>query len=313
MLKKLPNGWKIFMLKNQNEVMLTIFTPTFNRAHTITRTYRSLLRQTCKNFIWLVIDDGSSDGTAELIGDFQRRDNGFEIQYIYKANGGMHSAHNTAYENIKTPLNVCIDSDDCMTDDAVEKILDFWQKNACRSAAGIIALDVDMSGKTIGSKLPERKSTTLMGYYEKGGSGDKKLIYRTDVIKSAPPYPQFQGEKYFGLAYKYHIIDKKYELLIMNEPVCIVEYQPDGSSMNMLKQYAENPRGFAFFRKSEMVLTESAKRRFIENIHYVSSSILSGNVKFISQSPKKAYTLSAIPFGILLALYIKAKAAHNFK
>ena len=108
---------------------LTVFTPAYNRAHTLPRTYESLLRQDCKDFLWLIVDDGSTDNTAELVRDWQSRDSGFEIQYIYKENGGMHTAHNTAYENIDTELNTCIDSDDYMTDDAVEKIVNCWRKH----------------------------------------------------------------------------------------------------------------------------------------------------------------------------------------
>lgn len=293
--------------------VLTVFTPAYNRGYIINNLYESLCRQTCKDFIWLVVDDGSTDNTAELIKTWQKIDNGFEIRYVYKSNGGMHTAHNAAYENIDTELNVCIDSDDYMTDDAVEKIITFWNNQENKNYAGIIALDVDKNNCVIGKDLPNKKSTTLMGYYENGGTGDKKLIYRTDIINSVPPYPEFVGEKYVGLAYKYHLIDQKYELLIMNEPVCVVEYQPDGSSMNMFKQYLNNPKGFAFLRKNEMVLTKSKKRCFIECIHYVSSSILSKDKSFIKNSPKKMLTILAIPFGILLTFLIKYKTKEKSK
>ena len=102
--------------------LLTVFTPTYNRAHTLHRTYESLCNQDCKDFIWLIIDDGSTDHTDDLVKSLQQKDNGFEIQYIYKENGGMHTAHNTAYENIYTELNVCIDSDDKMAPGAVRMI-----------------------------------------------------------------------------------------------------------------------------------------------------------------------------------------------
>lgn len=292
---------------------LTVFTPAYNRGYIINNLYKSLCRQTYKDFIWLVVDDGSTDNTADLIKTWQRKDNGFEIRYVHKTNGGMHSAHNTAYENIDTELNVCIDSDDYMTDDAVEKIITFWNNQDDKNYAGIIALDIDKNNCVIGKKLPEQKSTTLMGYYENGGAGDKKLIYRTDIIKSVPPYPEFEGEKYVGLAYKYHLVDQKYELIIMNEPICIVEYQPDGSSLNMFKQYLNNPKGFAFFRKSEMLLTKSKKRCFIECIHYVSSSILCNDKSFIKRSPKKLLTILAVPFGALLTVLIKYKTKETLK
>ena len=108
--------------------LLTVFTPTYNRAHTLPRTYKSLLDQDCKDFIWMIIDDGSTDHTEELVKEWQARDNGFKIQYIYKENGGMHTAHNTAYEHIDTELNVCIDSDDCLAEGAIMKIVSTWQK-----------------------------------------------------------------------------------------------------------------------------------------------------------------------------------------
>lgn len=293
---------------------LTIFTPAYNRAYSIHLCYESLCRQTCKDFIWLVVDDGSTDNTAELIEEWQKKDNGFEIRYIYKENGGMHTAHNTAYENIDTELNVCIDSDDYMTDNAVELIINCWSRNKSDALAGIIALDIDTKGTVIGKELPnDIKTTTLIGYYENGGAGDKKLVYRTDVIKSVPSYPEFEGEKYVGLAYKYHLIDKKYKLFILNEPVCVVEYRADGSSVNMYRQYLKNPKGFAFFRKTEMLCTSSKKRCFIECVHYVSSSIISKNKNFLKESPKKLFTFCAIPFGIALTLYIRIKSKSFMK
>lgn len=296
-----------------NKKTLTVFTPAYNRGYIIKKCYESLCRQTCKDFVWLVVDDGSTDNTAELIKEWKKNDNGFEIRYVYKENGGMHTAHNTAYEHIDTELNVCIDSDDYMPDDAVEKIINFWKENGNDGYAGIIALDVyESNKKVIGLELPNKKSTTLMGYYRNGGAGDKKLIYRTDVIKATPPYPEFEGEKYVGLAYKYHIVDESKELLIMNEPVCIVDYQEDGSSFSMWKQYYNNPKGFAFYRISEMKY-QSGKVLLKTCIHYVSSSIISKDKKFLSKSPKKLYTLLAIPFGIFLSIYNKRKVKNNSK
>lgn len=287
---------------------LTIFTPAYNRGYIIKKCYDSLCRQTCKDFVWLVVDDGSTDNTAELIKEWQKNDNDFEIRYIYKENGGMHTAHNTAYENIDTELNVCIDSDDYMTDDAVEKIIDFWHKNGSNKYAGIIALDVYQSnGNVIGKELPNEKSTTLMGYYSNGGEGDKKLIYRTDIIKSTPQYPEFEGEKYVGLAYKYHIVDETKELLIMNEPVCVVDYQKTGSSATMWKQYYNNPKGFAFFRKSEMKY-QHGLQLLKTCIHYVSSCFISKDYVEIFSVPHKLLIAIAIIPGFFLSFIVKYKA-----
>ena len=289
---------------------LTIFTPAYNRAHTLPRTYESLLRQDCKDFIWLIVDDGSTDNTRALAEQWQKRDNGFEIRYIFKENGGMHTAHNTAYENIDTELNTCIDSDDALSDGAVGKILAKWAQVKGQGYAGIVGLDADMNtGAIIGRGFPaDMMETTLSGYYAAGGQGDKKLVYRTDIINSTPPYPVFEGEKYVSLAYKYLLIDQKYKLAVLNEVLCDVEYQADGSSRNMLRQYLKNPRGFAFWRTVKMQYPESTKRLCMDCVHYCSSSIIAGNKNYIRQSPRPLLTALAAPFGALLTAYIKRKA-----
>ena len=292
---------------------LTVLTPAYNRAHTIGRTYESLCRQTCKDFEWLVVDDGSTDNTKELVEGWIK-ENKIPIRYIYQQNQGMHGAHNTAYANITTELNTCIDSDDFMPDDAVENIVSFWKENGSDKYAGIIGLDQMESGEIIGTDFPDDiVETTLQDFYLKGGKGDKKLVYRTDVITKYPPYPLFEGERYVGLAYKYMLIDQDYTLLTLNKPLVTVEYQADGSSYNMFKQYWRNPKGFAFYRKAEMVTTKSLKRKLMVCIHYVSSSIICKNWNFIQESPEKLLTILAIPAGILLYYKIKRSVKNDTK
>lgn len=288
-----------------NLATLTVFTPTYNRAYILNQCYESLVRQTSKDFIWLIIDDGSTDDTRKLVEDWMKKDNGFEIRYHYKQNGGMHTGHNAAYELIDTELNVCIDSDDFMPDNAVELIVDFWNKNGSDKYSGIIALDIYKNGEVIGCELPDEKSTTLSGFYDNGGKGDKKLIYRTDVINSYPKYPEFEGEKFVPLDYKYLLADQDYELLILNEPVCVVEYMEDGSSKNMLRQYYKNPNGFAFMRKVHMKYDKGLVKKFKTCIHYVSSSLISKNKSFVSESNNKLFTVLAIPFGACLYGLVK--------
>lgn len=293
---------------------LTVFTPAYNRAHTLPRTYESLRNQSCKNFVWLIVDDGSADNTGELVRSWQAQDNGFEIRYIYKTNGGMHTAHNTAYENIDTELNTCIDSDDCMAPGAVEKILRKWESVRDRCYAGIIALDSDMDGNVIGTGFPEGlTATTLMGYYAAGGSGDKKLIYRTDIINRYPPYPVFEEERYVALAYKYRLIDQEYKLAVLDEVVCNVDYQPDGHSTAMFREYIRSPRGFAFWRKVCMQYPESPKRLVVDAVHYVAESLIAGNKHFLRESPRKLLTLAVTPVGWALSLRIKQKVNNNIK
>lgn len=288
---------------------LTVFTPAYNRAHTLPRTYESLCVQNCKDFIWLIVDDGSVDNTAELVRSWQEQDNGFEIRYIHKENGGMHTAHNIAYEHIDTELNTCIDSDDKLAPGAVEKILRKWEQVKDQNYAGIIALDADFDGNVIGKGFPERLTeTTVIGYYAAGGSGDKKLIYRTDIINQYPPYPVFEGEKYVALAYKYRLIDQTYKMAVLDEIVCNVEYQPDGSSNTMWKQYLKNPKGFAFWRKVQMQYPESTKRLVINCIHYCSSSIIAKNRNYIKESPWKVLTILCTVPGMILSMITQKKA-----
>ncbi len=290
-------------------VFLTVFTPAYNRAHTLPRTYESLCAQNCKDFIWLVVDDGSTDGTAGLVRRWQNEECGFEIQYIYKENGGMHTAHNVAYEHIHTELNICIDSDDMLAPGAVAKIRTAWDRVRDRGYAGLIALDADLEGNRIGKGFPAGMTeTTLSGYYAAGGSGDKKLIYRTDVVASTPPYPEFAGEKYVALAYKYRLIDQSWKLAVLDAVVCLVEYQPDGSSGTMWRQYLKNPRGFAFWRKICMQYPQSRKRLVLDCIHYCSSSYLAKNRNYIRESPRKLLTVLCTPAGWLLTCYIQRKA-----
>jgi len=288
--------------------LLTVFTPTYNRAYCLHQLYDSLRRQTCGQFEWLIIDDGSSDGTAELAAGWIK-ENQVQIRYIYQSNQGMHGAHNTAYANIQTELNVCIDSDDYMPDDAVERIISFWQNYGSESVSGIAGLDADRSGAVIGTPFPEGlRSSTLFDIYNKHGvTGDKKLVYRTALTKHYP-YPLFDGENYVGLAYKYFMLDQHSELLLMNEALCHVEYLEDGSSRNMLKQYRRNPRGFAFYRKALMSLPSGSVAFYYRHaIHYVSSSLLSRNRKWLRESPRKMLTVLALLPGFLLYRYILHK------
>lgn len=289
--------------------LLTIFTPAYNRAHTLPRTYESLLGQDCKDFVWLIVDDGSTDGTEQLVRRWQNEDNGFVIRYIRKENGGMHTAHNVAYENITTELNVCVDSDDRLAPGAVEKIRRTWEQIRDKNYGGIIALDSDFSGNIIGKGFREGvKETTLGQYYASGGAGDKKLIYRTDVINSVPPYPVFPGEKYVGLVYKYTLIDQSYKLFVLDEVICEVEYQPDGSSGTMWKQYLRNPNGFAFLRKVAMTYPTSTARLIRDCIHYCSSCQIAGRKGYIKESPRKVLTVLCTPLGWLETCYIRYKA-----
>ncbi|EWH14033.1 GntR family transcriptional regulator [Cellulophaga geojensis KL-A] len=297
-----------------NTKTITVFTPTYNRAYCLDQVYQSLLKQTNKDFLWLIIDDGSTDNTKEVAASWIAEDK-IAIQYHYQENLGMHGGHNAAYKLITTELNVCIDSDDFMPVDAIEKILYHYPSIKDNPKfAGLVGLDADKKGDIIGSKIPETvKETTLYDIYNVHKvTGDKKLVYKTKVVKKYPPYPIFKGERFVPLGYLYQLIDQDYLLLPVNEVFCTVEYMEDGSSMNMLKQYRRHPQGFAFSRKSRMKLSGNLKDTFKNAIHYVSSSLFIKNWNFIKESPKKTATILAIPLGIVLHYYIKYKTKNDF-
>lgn len=288
-----------------NKPFLTVFTPAYNRAYTLPRTYESMKSQKCTDFIWLIVDDGSTDNTAELVRQWQSEENDFEIRYIYKENGGMHTAHNTAYALIDTELNTCVDSDDALAPDAVQIIYDAWQKVKNQGYAGMLALDAEFGGKLIGKGFPEGLTeTTLGGYYRKGGSGDKKLILRTDIVRQYPSYPTFEGERFVPLGSLYTMIDKDYKLAVLDAVVCLVEYMPDSSTNNMLRQYYRNPNGFRYGRLVELQSPLNLKRRLKVYVHYAAESILAGK-PILKDAPNKLLTLAAIPFGWALAQHIR--------
>lgn len=292
--------------------LLTIFTPTYNRAYCLHHLYESLQRQTCQNFEWLIIDDGSNDNTRQLVEEWIS-DQFISIRYIYQNNQGMHGAHNTAYESITTELNTCIDSDDYMPDDAVEKIVSFWKKYGSDQIAGFIGLDADTDGRVIGTELPTdlRMSTLFNLYYKHGVRGDKKLVYRTSLTHRYP-YPLFEGERYVGLAYKYYMLDQHYELLLLNEVLCCVDYLPDGSTRNMMNQYLNNPRGFAFYRKALMNLPYTDLMfKYRQAIHYISSCIMYKNKLWLKEAPIKWLAVAALIPGYLLNRYIIYKSTSD--
>ncbi|WP_456377115.1 glycosyltransferase family 2 protein [Lutibacter sp.] len=284
---------------------ITVFTPTYNRAYCLGQLYESMLRQTSKDFEWLIIDDGSNDNTKKLVAGWIAEGK-ILINYHYKENGGMHTAHNVAFELIKTELNVCIDSDDYLMDDAIEIIIDFWNRNSKQNIAGILGLNCYKNGKIVSSKkfpsnIKYGKYSTLKSNYNI--VGDVKFIYKTGIIKKYPPYPIFKGEKFVPLGYKYRLIDIDYDMLFLNKKICVVEYLEDGSTKNILKQYYNNPKGFSYSRLVTMDNMYSFKDKFFQTVHFIAESFLAKN-NILKNNNNKIISIFAIPFGVLLYFYI---------
>ncbi|MDG2431247.1 glycosyltransferase family A protein [Flavobacterium sp.] len=286
---------------------LTVFTSTFNRAYCLHQVYDSLCRQTSKDFEWLVIDDGSTDQTRNLVAQWIAEDV-IQIIYHYKENGGMHTGHNKAYELIQTEFNVCIDSDDFMPDDAVEIIIK-ETANLDPQYSGIIGLDATKDRTIIGTKIPDYLTHCKLNelYSKHGVKGDKKLVYRSSITAKYPAYPEFKGEKFVPLDYKCLLIDQDYDLKPVNEILCIVEYQLDGSTLNIFKQYRKNPRGFAVSRQSRILYGSSFQERFKNAVHLVSSFLFVKDRALFKQTGKPILVFLAFPFGLLLNLYVRIK------
>ncbi|UMB60345.1 glycosyltransferase family 2 protein [Lutibacter sp. A80] len=290
--------------------LVTVFTPTYNRAFCLGQLYASLIKQTATNFCWLIIDDGSTDTTKELVQTWIA-EHKIEINYVFQENQGMHGAHNTAYSLITTELNVCIDSDDYMPNNAIELILNKWESVKHKNTiAGIVGLDVLKNGTIIGKQFPEAlEFSTLNNMYTQYKiTGDKKLVFRTDVVKKYPKYPIFKNERFVPLGTLYLMIDQDYELACLNKPLCVVEYLPDGSSNTIFKQYRLNPKGFRYARGVELKYLTSFKEKVKKCLHLISSTLFIGDFQFFKNNPQKLLTVVCFPFGFIFHGYILLKS-----
>ena len=260
----------------------------------------------------MIIDDGSTDNTEQLVREWKERDNGFEIRYIQKENGGLHTGYNEAIKNADTQLMICVDSDDYLTDTAIEDIASFWNQYGCEDYGGIIGLDIYETGEVIAELPPNLKVVNsidlLMRKYKGIKDGDRKLVIRTDLYKQVAPMQGFRDEKNFNPHYMHLQIAQKYDYLVLNKPLCVVDYQEEGMANNILKQFYNSPNSFAQTRRLYMSF-EQASFSFIfrQCIHYVSSCRIAKMKHIVSTSPKPIYTLLAYPFGMLLESYIKRK------
>ena len=308
---------------------LTVFTPSYNRADLLSRGYKALLRQTSHDFSWIIIDDGSKDNTRELVRSWfdlaTMKEDGdhitgvskdspwLQMHYCYKENGGLHTGYNKAIELMDTEICVCIDSDDYMPDDGVEKINSIWAKckNMAPDVAGVIGLDYyDGKFTPIGGKFSvENQLIKMMDITAKyGHHGDTKIACRVDLMKERWPMPSFKGEKNFNPFYYYLQIDNTYRYYIVNENFCNVDYQETGMAANIFNQFYNSPRSFACLREEYLRQTRlPLSVRFRHAIHFGSSVIFSGEVSRIFKSPDPLLTVLAFPFSIALNLLIRFK------
>lgn len=294
-------------INGDREVKITVFTPAFNRAATLPRLYKSLLRQKEYLHEWLVVDDGSTDNTNLLISSYID-EGAINIRYLKKENGGMLSAHNVAYDNISSGLCMCIDSDDMLAEGALKIVHDLSEEVYSRpELAGMVGLDRDLQGRVLGDSFPEGlKYTTFKEIrFSLRLKGDKKYIYKKEVVEQYEKFPEIAGERYPAASYLYRLIDNDYKLLVVPHPLCDVEYQADGNSNNKFKQYMANPLSFKHYRMVCMDDAFGFKEKFVSAIHFVSSCVFAKQYGEIIFNKYFWLTLPVAPFGMLLAAYIK--------
>ena len=227
--------------------MLTILTPTYNRGYTINKGYESLCRQTCMDFEWVVIDDGSTDNTEELVRRWQAETTAFPVTYVKQENGGKHRAVNRGVALAKGDHVLILDSDDYLTDDAVETIRKWTDEVAqLEGFAGVAGLrgwaeKEDAIGGFIGRDFVD---ATNIQRNKLDLSGDKAEVYRVDILRKYP-FPEFEGEKFLRESAVWDAIALDgYKLRWYNQIVYKCEYLADGLTKTIsLEKKAQNFQG----------------------------------------------------------------------
>lgn len=226
--------------------MITIFTPTYNRANLLPRLYESLCRQTCRDFEWLIVDDGSSDNTSDIVEEWRSRDNGFPIRYIAQKNQGKHIAINTGMEQARGEWFLVVDSDDYLSDDAIVTIrrrtLEIEPK---KELCGVTMLRIYQSGATVGGEMKSEEDI-LSDYFSyrhiEHINGDRAEVFRTSYLRKYP-FPKFEGEKFMTESVLCYRMACDYKTLFTCDRIYICEYQPGGLTSDSFRLYRNNPLG----------------------------------------------------------------------
>lgn len=283
---------------------ITIFTPSYNRAYKLSQLYNSLVRQTSKQFIWLIVDDGSTDNTENIIKQCIQ-ENEIKIEYYKQENQGKMIAHNKGVEKCKTELFVCVDSDDYLKEETVETILETYKEiKDNEKCIGIVSNKIYENGQLVGTKLPSTiKYSTLYDLYEKYKyKGDTMLIFKTDIIKKYE-FPKIDGEKFIPETYLYDKLDSEGKLYLLNEGLYVCEYLEDGYTKNIVSIIKNNPKGYVLCYKQRMCIAKGIKEKIKSASKYALGNILAKEKGYIKKSPKKIITIISIPLAYLI--YIK--------
>lgn len=242
---------------------ITVFTPTYNRAYILETLYRSLQRQTFTDFEWLIVDDGSSDGTGTLVQSWQAEGNPFPIRYVYQENGGKCRAINHGLALAKGELFFTVDSDDYLMEDALEKAV-CWEaalpKNGKFCAvSGNLGTAPDT---TPNAPLPEPyfDGTALDRYG--AVQGERALFFYTEVHRQFL-YPVCEGERFMTEAVAWNrMAAAGWKIRYYNDILTIYEYRQDGLTRAGDSLFWENLQGTGiFFREKAELLHDSLPRK----------------------------------------------------
>lgn len=227
---------------------ITVFTPTYNRGYIIGKLYESLCRQTFRDFEWIVVDDGSTDDTEWLFQAYLRDNPGFPVRYIKTENGGKHRAINTGVSMAQGELFYIVDSDDHLTDDALETIdayestIPEAEKSGFAGVCGQKGFNPELPiGKTFQGELLDITTLERPNY---GISGDKSEVFYTEVLRKYP-FPEFPGEKFVTECVVWdRIAYDGYRMRFFNRITMVCNYLPDGLSAQGNSLFRRNPMGW---------------------------------------------------------------------
>lgn len=239
--------------------MITVFTPTYNRAYRLPQLYRSLQAQTVQNFEWLIIDDGSTDNTADLVQHWQGEKNAFPIRYSKVSNGGKHRAVNKGAQLAQGEVFFIVDSDDALPPDTMSKIQTvFEQVRGDERFAGVSGLKADIkTGKALGNcaAMPPLDASMIDIRQKYGIRGDMAEAFKTAILRQYP-FPEFEGENFINEAVVWNKMAAHYILRYVPQVWYLCEYLPDGLTSNIRRKYRNNPQGTVCLLRG--ILTSSA-------------------------------------------------------
>lgn len=228
---------------------ITVFTPAYNRKDLLPRLFESLQNQVFRDFEWLIIDDGSTDGTEllidSLVKQLQFTERCFPIRYFKKKNGGKHTAINLGAKKAQGELFFIADSDDMLPPDALKIVNEEWSKiRDDKSFLGLCGIDADMEGHIIGTGLPsdyiDCPAWDITSVHHV--TGDLKEVFRTEIIRSTP-FPEITDEKFCPEVLVWFRMARNYKMRFVNRVIYIADYQPNGITASIIKSRMESPVG----------------------------------------------------------------------